>query len=265
MATIRRTGNTQLVMSFYHIPAGTHPDFPAIDVLTRVLGDPASGRLQKALVEMKRASQVQANNIQQHDPGGLFMAALLQKTQSPDSAAAALFAVATEIATTKPPTSDEVERAKTEILKGFELAPTNSGRFGLDLSEWMGMGDWLLFFYHRDQVKKVTVQDVQRVASTYLKESNRTVGLFIPTDKPDRTDIAAAPSLDSLRERCRSGAVVAAGESFDPSPANIDSRVHRSALKSGFRLALLSKKNRGEGVSAVVSLRLGNEQTLTNR
>src|SRR2546421_4088291 len=265
MATIRRTGNTQLVMSYYHVPAGTHPDFPAIDVLTRVLGDAASGRLQKALVETKKASAVQANNLQQHDPGGLFLAALLQKTQSMDSAQAALFAVATEIATTKPPTNEEVERAKTEVLKSFELAPTNTGRFGLELSEWMAMGDWRLFFYHRDQVKKVTVQDVQRVASEYLKPSNRTVGLFIPTDKPDRTDIAAAPSIDSVLKGYRSDAVVAAGESFDPSPANIDSRVHRRALKSGFRLALLSKKNRGEGVSAVVSLRLGNEQTLTNR
>src|SRR5256714_11679955 len=265
MATIRRTGNTQLVMSYYHVPAGTHRDFPAIDVLTRVLGDAASGRLQKALVETKKASAVQANNLQQHDPGGLFLAALLQKTQSTDSAQAALFAVATEIATTKPPTNEEVERAKTEVLKSFELAPTNTGRFGLELSEWMAMGDWRLFFYHRDQVKKVTVQDVQRVASEYLKPSNRTVGLFIPTDKPDRTDIAAAPSIDSLLKGYRSDAVVAAGEPFDPSPANIDSRVHRSALKSGFRLALLSKKNRGEGVSAVVSLRLGNEQTLTNR
>ena len=265
MATIRRTGNTQLVMSYYHVPAGTHPDFPAIDVLTRVLGDAASGRLQKALVETKKASAVQANNLQQHDPGGLFLAALLQKTQSTDSAQVALFAVASEIATTKPPTNEEVERAKTEVLKSFELAPTNTGRFGLELSEWMAMGDWRLFFYRRDQVKKVTVQDVQRVASEYLKPSNRTVGLFIPTDKPDRTDIAAAPSIDSLLKGYRSDAVVAAGESFDPSPANIDSRVHRSALKSGFRLALLSKKNRGEGVSAVVSLRLGNEQTLTNR
>ena len=164
--------------------------------------------------------------------------------------------MATEIATTKPPTNEEVERAKTEVLKSFELAPTNTGRFGLELSEWMAMGDWRLFFYHRDQVKKVTVQDVQRVASEYLKPSNRTVGLFIPTDKPDRTDIAAAPSIDSLLKGYRSDAVVAAGESFDPSPANIDSRVHRSALKSGFRLALLSKKNRGEGVSAVVSLRM---------
>jgi len=265
MATIRRTGNAQLVMSYYHVPAGTHPDFPAIDVLTRVLGDAASGRLQKALVETKKASVVQANNLQQHDPGGLFLAALLQKTQSVDSAANALDAVATEIATTKPATAAEVERAKAEVLKGFDLAPTNTGRFGLELSEWMAMGDWRLFFYHRDQVKKVTVQDVQRVASEYLKPSNRTVGLFIPTDKPDRTEIAAAPSVDSLLKNYKSSVVVATGEAFDPSPANIDSRVHRSALKSGMRLALLSKKNRGEGVSAVVSLRLGNEKTLANR
>jgi zinc protease len=265
MATIRRTGNAQLVMTFYHVPAGMHPDFPAIDVLTRVLGDPASGRLQKSLVETKKASAVQANNLQQHDPGGLFMAALLQKTQSADSVASAMYAVANEIATTKPATADEVERAKTEVLKSFELAPTNTSRFGLELSEWMAMGDWRLFFYHRDQVKKVTVQDVQRVASTYLKSSNRTVGLFIPTDKPDRTEIAAAPSVDSLLRNYKSEAVVVAGEAFDPSPTNIESRVHRTALKSGLRLALLSKKNRGEAVSAVVSLRLGDEKTLTNR
>src|SRR6185437_10847405 len=42
-------------------------------------------------------------------------------------------------------------------------------------------------------------------------------------------------------------------------------RVHRSALKSWMRLALLSKKNRGEAVSAVVSLRIGNEKALANR
>jgi len=265
MATLRRTGNSQLVMSFYHVPAGVHPDFPAVDVLTRVLGDPASGRLQKALVETKKASLVQANNFQQHDPGGLFMAALLQKTQSVDSAEDAMFAVANEIATTKPPTADEVERAKTEVLKNFELAPTKTNQFGLELSEWMAMGDWRLFFYHRDQVKKVTTQDVQRVASLYLKSSNRTVGLFIPTEKPDRTEIPTAPSVDSLLRNYKSNAVVAMGEAFDPTPTNIESRVRRSALKSGMRLALLSKKNRGEAVSAILSLRIGNEKALSNR
>lgn len=265
ITTVRRAGNSQLVMAYYHVPAGSHPDFPAIDVLTRVLGDQASGRLQKALVETKKASAVQANNLQQHDPGGLFMAALLVKTQSIDSAEAAMNVVATEIATTKPPTAEEVERAKAEVLKGFELAPTNSGRFGLDLSEWMGMGDWRLFFYHRDQVKKVTVQDVQRVATKYLKPSNRTIGRFIPIEIPDRVDIAAAPNVDSLLATYHSEATVATGEAFDPTPANIDSRAHRSVLKSGLRLALLSKRNRGEAVSAIVSLRIGNERALTNK
>lgn len=263
--TIRRAGNSQLVMAYYHVPAGAHPDFPAIDVLTRVLGNPASGRLHDALVVTKKAAAVQANNLQQHDPGGLFMAALVMKTQSLDSAEAALNAVATEIATTKPPTAEEVERAKAEVLRSFALAPTNTGRFGLDLSEWMGMGDWRLFFYHRDQVKKVTVQDVQRVASKYLKPSNRTIGRFIPTDNPDRVDIAAAPNVDSLLKNYKSEAVVATGEAFDPTPANIESRTHRSALKSGMRLALLAKRNRGEAVSAVVSLRIGNEQALSNK
>jgi zinc protease len=265
MATVRRGGNAQIVMSYYHVPAGTHPDFPAIDVLTRILGDPASGRLQKALVETKKASAVQANNLQQHDPGGLFAAALLVKTQSLDSAEAALIAATEEIATTKPPTAEEVDRAKAAVLKNFDLAPTNTGRFGLDLSEWMGMGDWRLFFYHRDQVRKVTVQDVQRVASKYLKSSNRTIGLFVPTDQPDRVEIAAAPNVDSLLTSYKSNAVVATGEAFDPTPGNIESRAHRSALKSGFRLALLSKKNRGEAVSAVVSLRIGDERTLSNK
>lgn len=265
MATLRRTGNSQVVMSFYHVPAGIHPDFPAIDVLTRVLGDPASGRLQRALVETKKASLVQANNLQQHDPAGLFMAALLLKTQSVDTVEDAMFTVATEIATSKPPTADEVERAKAEVLKNFELAPTKTTQFGLELSEWMAMGDWRLFFYHRDAVKKVTPQDVQRVASLYLKPSNRTVGLFIPTDKPDRAEIPTAPSVDSLLKNYKSNAVVAMGEAFDPSPTNIEARLHRSALKSGLRLVLLSKKNRGEGVSALLSLRIGNEKALASR
>ena len=71
--------------------------------------------------------------------------------------------------------------------------------------------------------------------------------------------------MDSLLRELQEHVVVATGESFDPSPANIESRLHRSALKSGMRLAFLSKKNRGEAVSAVVSLRIGNEKTLANR
>ena len=41
----------------YHVPSGAHPDFAAVDIISQVLGDTPSGRLHKALVETKKASQ----------------------------------------------------------------------------------------------------------------------------------------------------------------------------------------------------------------
>lgn len=182
-----------------------------------------------------------------------------------DSAKAAMWSAIQEIVTTKPPTSEEVERAKTGILKDFDLALTRPNTFGRELAEWSKIGDWRLFFVHRDRIKAVTVADVQRVAAAYLKPSNRTVGVFVPTDKPDRAEIPANPNVDSIVKNYKGNAVVAAGEAFDPSPANIESRLKRSTLPSGMKVALLSKKNRGEAVNAVITLRYGTEQTLTNR
>src|SRR6185369_2949969 len=56
--TVRRTGDTQLVMAGYHIPSGSHPDFPAIEILAQVLGDSPAGRLHKSMVEAKKAASI---------------------------------------------------------------------------------------------------------------------------------------------------------------------------------------------------------------
>jgi zinc protease len=57
---------------------------------------------------------------------------------------------------------------------------------------------------------------------------------------------------------------VAVGESFDPSPANIEARVARSQV-GGLKLALLPKKTRGEMVSVSLNLRWGTEQAVMGR
>ena len=41
------------------------------------------------------------------------------------------------------------------------------------------MGDWRLLFLNRDQVEKVTPEDVARVAKQYLKPDNRTIGRYL--------------------------------------------------------------------------------------
>ncbi|MBT1704799.1 insulinase family protein [Fulvivirgaceae bacterium PWU20] len=261
---LRRVGDVQVAISAYHIPAGSHPDFAAIDVLTQVLGSEPSGRLYKALVDSKKASNAGSFNFQLKEPGLLFTFAQVLKEKSLDDAKATMLKTLDDL-TANPPTKEEVERAKNELIKQMELMYNSSERIGLSLSESIGAGDWRLMFLHRDRVKAVTVDDVKRVAAQYLKPDNRTSGVFIPTEKPERSDIPPVPDVEAMVKDYKGNEALAAGEAFDPSPANIESRVKRSDLPNGMKLALLSKKTRGESVEARITLRFGDEKTLSGK
>ena len=52
--TLRRVGDVQGAAVLYHVPSGSHPDFPALDILSYILSDTPSGRLYKALVETRK-------------------------------------------------------------------------------------------------------------------------------------------------------------------------------------------------------------------
>jgi len=98
-----------------------------------------------------------------------------------------------------------------------------------------------------------------------LRPVNRTVGLFIPTDKPERAEIPPPPDVAALVKDYKGSAVVAEGEAFDPSPANIEARTARSDCQEDYNLALLSKKTRGNTVVASLTIRFGDEKSLMNR
>jgi zinc protease len=262
--TLRRVGETPAVMAVYHTPAATHPDNAALEVLTNVLGDSPSGRLYKALVDNKKASFIGSTHQELHDPGFLMMAALLRGGQSLDDARLELLKTV-EGLVNEPPSKEEVERAKTRILKQIDLALTDSQRIGLTLTEYAASGDWRLFFHTRDQVKKVTEEDVVRVAKAYLKESNRTFGEFIPTKNPDRSEISEAPSAVALLKDYKGGEGASQGENFAPTIANIEGRLIRKKLPGGLKLVMLPKKTRGGTVVATLALRFGDEESLSGK
>ncbi|HEX8500216.1 MAG TPA: pitrilysin family protein [Pyrinomonadaceae bacterium] len=263
MVTLRRVGDTQFVQALYHVPSGAHPDFAAIDIVAQVLGDTPAGRLHKALVETKKASSAFGFNFQWRDPTLAVFGAEVRQGDSLDAARDALVQTIEGIAA-NPPTKEEVERARAQLLKEIELTMNNSDRVGLTLSEFIGAGDWRLFFLHRDRLRKVTPEEVSRAAAAYFKPSNRTLGLFIPTPKPDRAEIPPTPDLSAALKDYRGDATVAAGEAFDPSPANVEARTTREEA-GGLKLALLPKKTRGGKVVAQMALRYGDEKSLMNR
>ncbi len=264
LVTVRRIGDIQAAATMHHIPAGPHPDFAALDIINQILSDQPSGRLHKALVETKKAAAIAGFNFQTHDPGIAVHFAIVPKDASLDEARGVMLQTIDDLTKT-PPTKEEVERARTQLLKQIELSLNASDRIGLTLSEWIAQGDWRLFFLHRDRIRKVAPEDVQRVAAAYFKPTNRTIGVFIPTPKPDRSEIPATPSIAEMLKDYKGDEAIAAGEAFDASPANIESRTARSTTPSGLKLALLPKKTRGNSVVASLRLDFGEEKSLMNR
>ena len=50
------------------------------------------------------------------------------------------------------------------------------------LVQAVAAGDWKLYTTFRQRLERVTTDDVQRVARTYLLEDKRTVGWYVPVD-----------------------------------------------------------------------------------
>ena len=262
--TLRRVGDTKWLGLLYHTPAASHPDYPAMQILSSVLATEPTGRLYKGLVEPKLAANIFGLTLETREPGFFMTFAELREEQSMDVARDTMIAIVEQLAT-RAITDEEVNRAKAEYAKSFDLTLNNPEAVGIQLTEFAAAGDWRLMFYLRDKVEAVTTADVQRAATTYFKATNRTVGAFIPTKSPDRADIAEAPDPQSLLRNYAGRKEVAQGEAFDPSPANLDTRTTRSALPNGFEIALLPKKTRGEAVHLRVTLRFGNLNVLSGR
>ncbi len=262
--TIRRVGETRYIGLAYHGPAGRHADAPALALLSDILGNTPTGRLHKALVEGKLATFVAGIDFELSEPGYVMFAVEAPKDGDYDALRSQLIALVEDIAS-RPVTQEELDDAKRRSAKSTEQTINDANRLAMALSESIAQGDWRLFFLDRDRTEAVTLADVNRVATTYFKSSNRTLGEFIPTASPERSEITEAPSAEELLKGYTGRAAVAAGEAFDPSTGNIDARTRLSTLGNGTKLALLSKRTRGATVMFNMKLYFGKEADLTDR
>jgi zinc protease len=261
VVNLRRVGDVALVEAAYHIPASRHPDMAALDVLSNILGVGPSSRLYKALVETKKASNVHAAIMLTHDPGLFEVMAEVRRADPLDEVRDILIAT-TEAVGKEEVSDEEVERARQQLLKERIQTEANTSRLAVQLSDWAAQGDWRLWFLYRDLLENVTADDVKRVANAYLHRNNRTVGLFIPSEKTERTPIPETPDLASVLSDYKGREQVAAGEAFDVSAKNIEEHLTRKKLVDGMKLVMLPKKTRGQTVHVDITLRYGDLNNL---
>ncbi|TWI65326.1 zinc protease [Pseudoduganella lurida] len=256
--TVRRKGDMQLVLIGYKVPSSLHPDADPLAFISEIEGDTPNGRLHKLLAESGKAAQVFAFGQLGYAPGLQLFGAVVKAGQPVEPVRDAL-AEAVESLAKQPPTEEEMERTRRSFANGIEKSLNDPQQVGVALSEQIALGDWRLLFQGRDALPKITSQQVAETAGRYFKRDNRTIGLFLPEDTPQRAVIGAAPTAADVLKDFKAKDSVLTSENFDPSQDNI---VARTELKTigGLKVALLPKKNRGETVTVDLRLQWGDEK-----
>ncbi|WP_082391402.1 M16 family metallopeptidase [Jiulongibacter sediminis] len=260
---LQRVGDVQFLGALYHVPPATHEDYASVDVISDALGYSPSGPLYKALVDTKLASQVFGYARALNEPGYSYFGAVVPK-ENDIHAAREAFLKAMDEAIANGFSQEEVDRAKSQTARYLEQVTRDSENFAKMLTEFIALGDWRTFFIFRDAVENVTLEDVNRVAKKYFKPSNRTVGMFIPTEEPDRVHIPEAPDVEELVKDYKGREIQEVAEVFEATPENIDSRNTTGTFANGMEYSLISKGTRGNVVSGSMTLRIGNEKSLSN-
>jgi zinc protease len=259
LVTLRRVGVVGEVGVAYHVPAASHKDWAPLNLLDGIISQAPNGRLYKALVESKLATSAIARSDNSHDPG-LFEANASCSPENIEAVKNTLIKTLESLGNV-PFTQDEVNKAKVRYKRQAEILQSNGLAMSQALSSSASHGDWRLLFLQRDWIAATTAADVNRVAKTYFHRPNRTVGVYIPTNTPERLSVPGVPSIAAVVKDYKGGAVTAAGEAFDPTPANIDKRT-KIIDEGNFKAGLLAKKNRGNTVALVLTLHYGNEDSL---
>jgi len=184
-------GSTAYLQIVFHVPTAREPDFFALTVLDAVLTGASgisfmgggltnkSSRLYRTLVAGELATEVSGSLIPTVDPFVYSLSAVVRAGRTPAEVESAL---ETEIDRLQSETisAEELEKAIKQAKAQFAYSSESvTGQaFWIGFSEIFADYGWFEDYIAR--LSAVTVDDVLRVAQTYLRPSNRTVGWYLP-------------------------------------------------------------------------------------
>lgn len=254
---IRRKGEQQLVAVGYRLPSALADDFEPAAMAVEILSDVPTGRLYKSLVETGMASQVFGWPIAAAKPGFVMFGAMVKKGDPIEPVRTKLIEEIENAFAENGVGEAELARQKADQDLMFERTLSDPEEFGVEISDYIALGDWRLFFVDREQVRGVSAEAVRAAAAKYFVRDNRVVGIFEPTDEPKRAEMSAAPTAEELVGRYAFREEGSDVEAFDASQDNIDARTTVLDM-NGVRVALLPKKTRGNTVVVQMRWNVGN-------
>jgi zinc protease len=230
----------------WHIPEITHPDVPALDLLSTILGEGRSSRLYRRVREESGlAFGVSAFSYTPGDPGLLGVDATVDPKKR-DATEQLILQIIAEVKQAGV-TADELMKAKKMSLSHHLDALTTMRGQASDLGS-----NWLLtrnLNFSRDYltaVQKVTLDDIHRVAAKYLVDQNLTVASLNPKGSLGaKQEVSKPPAVAEIQKfELSNGLRLLVRE---------DPRLPLVSMSAAFRSGLLAETPENNGITRLTA------------
>jgi zinc protease len=172
---------TPNIILAYHVPETAHADYYALDLFSSLLSSGNSSRLVKSLVmDTTIASSVSTGLDNGFDPTLFVVFGVAgDNVSAPDLEKAIENQI--DMIIRDGITDPELQKVKNQkLMEFYHTLETINGKANSLGTYDVFFGDYKKMFEAPENYKKVTVDDIKRVAAQYFAERNRTVGYLLP-------------------------------------------------------------------------------------
>lgn len=178
---LKKEAQLPYIVAAYHVPDFKDPDSFGLEVFSTILSGGKSSRLYKSLVYEKQIAMFAGGDYSMvsRAPGLFYLYAGPMPGVKAEDIEKALY---DEIEKLKnEPVSDrELQKAKNQIESSFIMSQDSNFYRAMTLGQYEVAGDWKEYERYLEGVRKVTVEDIGKVARKYFTGDNRTVGILEP-------------------------------------------------------------------------------------
>jgi zinc protease len=244
------------LLGWHTVPRG-HPDGPALDVLADLLTCGRRARLWSALVEHSRIATWVDSAQEAGRRGGQLLVQVEAAPEVPPARIEEAIATIRDELADAGPTRAELARSRHRLEAAWRWEQEDLAGLAAGLGQAAPWGDWRAWQAEHRAALTVDADDIRRVVSTYMIDTNLTVGWSLP--RPGRGVTVLLPG--ELGHRVRSPVSARAPEpTVVPPPLAwpagcssgsklTDYRPRREVLTNGLRL--VSERRRGTGIVAL--------------
>ena len=193
---VKKEAQRPFLVMGYHVPNLREPDSYVLEIIATILSGGKSSRLYQSLVREKRLvlSADADHSLISRDPNLFTLSADLLPGKEVSEVEKA-FDQEIERLQREPVGEQELEKAKNQVEASFIFGQDSIFSQAMLLAyheitlNWKAIDDYL------PSIRKVTPEDIQRVAKKYLVQDNRTVGILIPLPSKEGKPAPGGPPV----------------------------------------------------------------------